>query len=520
MVAVLGVVAVTEDGDRLAERCPDVVEVDAGGHDADDHLERCGLRDLDLLDLECVLGLAFTLLADDPCGHRLRQRAGLHVEIRDFRYVNCHVSSTPGSFRLCRGSVSARNLPFAVRNPSEGATTFENPLWKPRRNHNLHSATSPTGPSARSETGSLSRGSTVDDRRAAEVVRDRAQAGSLPSETVRKAIEIGARVLDSEETAANVDYVRASSRPCWRPSRAARRNARGEAAEELAERLAEALRRRRDGSVQKDIEKVRRERARREPAQDRHACSRARTVPTRSPTSRRPWSAGKELAEPAAGRGSQANSRAASRPSSARSPASRARCTPTTASPRRPRSGTAQGPHLRGDGLRRHRGDRDRALRLRDAHRRRRRARRAARRATVVEFGRGGRSLRGATDRLRGKNKQLSKSAPGTELNACMASSAMPSFGVLVVAGDDQVPAGSRATHGVPGQQAHRRSSTATTRRSARAAAGLSLAAARVIDGSRPRPRGRRAEVRDATEEAVAALKRRKPDQVAHRRHQ
>ncbi|MDX6588388.1 MAG: hypothetical protein QOI31_2861 [Solirubrobacterales bacterium] len=49
---------------------------------------------------------------------------------------------------------------------------------------------------------------TVDDRRAAEVVRDRAQAGSLPSETVRKAIEIGARVLDSEETAVNVDYVR------------------------------------------------------------------------------------------------------------------------------------------------------------------------------------------------------------------------------------------------------------------------------------------------------------------------
>jgi hypothetical protein len=49
---------------------------------------------------------------------------------------------------------------------------------------------------------------TVDDRRAAEVVRDRAQAGTLPSETVRKAIEIGARVLDSEETAVNVDYVR------------------------------------------------------------------------------------------------------------------------------------------------------------------------------------------------------------------------------------------------------------------------------------------------------------------------
>ena len=48
---------------------------------------------------------------------------------------------------------------------------------------------------------------TVDDRRAAEVVRDRAQAGTPAADTVRKAIEIGARVLDSEETAVNVDYV-------------------------------------------------------------------------------------------------------------------------------------------------------------------------------------------------------------------------------------------------------------------------------------------------------------------------
>lgn len=49
---------------------------------------------------------------------------------------------------------------------------------------------------------------TVDDKRAAEVVRDRAQAGTPAPDTVRKAIEIGARVLDSEETAVNVDYVR------------------------------------------------------------------------------------------------------------------------------------------------------------------------------------------------------------------------------------------------------------------------------------------------------------------------
>ena len=49
---------------------------------------------------------------------------------------------------------------------------------------------------------------TVTDRRAARVVRERAEANQPPAETVRKAIEIGTRVLDTEETAANVDYVR------------------------------------------------------------------------------------------------------------------------------------------------------------------------------------------------------------------------------------------------------------------------------------------------------------------------
>jgi hypothetical protein len=49
---------------------------------------------------------------------------------------------------------------------------------------------------------------TVDDERAARVVRDRTESGTPGTETVRKAIEIGARVLDSEETAANVDYVK------------------------------------------------------------------------------------------------------------------------------------------------------------------------------------------------------------------------------------------------------------------------------------------------------------------------
>src|SRR3954447_25844066 len=50
---------------------------------------------------------------------------------------------------------------------------------------------------------------TVADERAARVVPQRAKRRRRPAETVAKAVEIGARVLDSEETAANVDYVRA-----------------------------------------------------------------------------------------------------------------------------------------------------------------------------------------------------------------------------------------------------------------------------------------------------------------------
>lgn len=52
-------------------------------------------------------------------------------------------------------------------------------------------------------------GLTISDERAARVVRERAEASQRPADTVTKAVEIGARVLDSEETAANVDYVRA-----------------------------------------------------------------------------------------------------------------------------------------------------------------------------------------------------------------------------------------------------------------------------------------------------------------------
>jgi len=48
---------------------------------------------------------------------------------------------------------------------------------------------------------------TVTDERAAKVVRERHEAGVPATETVAKAVEIGARVIDSESTATNVDYV-------------------------------------------------------------------------------------------------------------------------------------------------------------------------------------------------------------------------------------------------------------------------------------------------------------------------
>lgn len=49
---------------------------------------------------------------------------------------------------------------------------------------------------------------TINDERAARLVRERAEAGQDAKATVAAAIEVGARVLDSEGTATNVDYVK------------------------------------------------------------------------------------------------------------------------------------------------------------------------------------------------------------------------------------------------------------------------------------------------------------------------
>lgn len=93
----------------------------------------------------------------------------------------------------------------------------------------------------------------VVDERAAEVVRERAEAGTEPARTVIDAIEIGTRVLDREDAAAEVDYVRAE----FEKQAAALRERLGRALDEgdrqLAERIAGSFDGAREGSVQRQI---------------------------------------------------------------------------------------------------------------------------------------------------------------------------------------------------------------------------------------------------------------------------
>ena len=94
------------------------------------------------------------------------------------------------------------------------------------------------------------------DERAARVVRERAEAGQPPGATITKAVEIGARVLDTEETAVNVDYVRAEFERHAGALRERLSKALETGDQQLAERIAETFDGDRDGSVQKEIDKI------------------------------------------------------------------------------------------------------------------------------------------------------------------------------------------------------------------------------------------------------------------------
>ena len=75
----LGVVTVAEDRDRLRERRPDAVEVDAGRHHPHHDLEGSGLGDLDLLDLVGAGQVALALRTEHPSGHRPWKFAWRHL---------------------------------------------------------------------------------------------------------------------------------------------------------------------------------------------------------------------------------------------------------------------------------------------------------------------------------------------------------------------------------------------------------------------------------------------------------
>jgi hypothetical protein len=80
---------------------------------------------------------------------------------------------------------------------------------------------------------------TISDERSARVVRQRAEGGQPAVETVAKAIEIGARVLDREEVAAEVDYVKRE----FERLQALHRETIAKENEEAIDRIEEALRR-------------------------------------------------------------------------------------------------------------------------------------------------------------------------------------------------------------------------------------------------------------------------------------
>ncbi len=97
---------------------------------------------------------------------------------------------------------------------------------------------------------------TVTDERAARVVRERAEAGQEPARTVADAIEIGARVLDREDAAAEVDYVRAEFERHAGALRERLTKTLETGDTQLADRIAASFDGTRDGSVQKEIDRL------------------------------------------------------------------------------------------------------------------------------------------------------------------------------------------------------------------------------------------------------------------------
>jgi hypothetical protein len=97
---------------------------------------------------------------------------------------------------------------------------------------------------------------TVHDERAARVVRERTEAGHDPARAVADAIEIGSRVLESEGTAANVDYVKSELERNLGAVAERLGGILDGGQEELAEKLAATFDSERSGSVQQQVREL------------------------------------------------------------------------------------------------------------------------------------------------------------------------------------------------------------------------------------------------------------------------
>jgi hypothetical protein len=97
---------------------------------------------------------------------------------------------------------------------------------------------------------------TIADEQTARVVRERAEAGIDPGSSVRKSIEIGARLLESEGAAANVDFVNSQfERHMGRLSEQLAR-ALESGSEDLVEHISSAFGADRSDSVQQQIREM------------------------------------------------------------------------------------------------------------------------------------------------------------------------------------------------------------------------------------------------------------------------
>jgi hypothetical protein len=96
----------------------------------------------------------------------------------------------------------------------------------------------------------------VNDAGATRVVQEQVAEGHAPAETVIRAIEIGTRVIESEGTAANVDYVKAELERQLRPLAEQLGGVIEEGQEEFVERLASSFDSERSGSVQQQIREM------------------------------------------------------------------------------------------------------------------------------------------------------------------------------------------------------------------------------------------------------------------------